>query len=469
MTPFSHTVIVGSQNAINAPSPQTLGGTPYRFDSWSDGGEASHIVTAGATRGLLRAVYGAADLSIAATADPAIACPGATVTYRYVVRNAGPTSADNVSLFATLPAAASLVDVVGKGWTCSAESGVACSMSSLAPGNAPAVVVTVTAPETGGTLVSNATASTTTGETNVSNNSATVSATVPSTPIAGNNGPVCAGQTLVLTASGTPGSLYHWTGPSGFSSNVQNPSIPGVTAARAGTYTVTATLSGCTSPPATTVVVVEPKPSADVSAPPSVCPASTENAASVPDAGTGASYTWSISNGTITKGAGTSSIRFSAGPSASDPVVLTATVQNANGCFATSSLSIPITPCPGAFFTIAPCRLVDTRNPTGPLGGPALPAGADRTFRLVGACEIPAAARAVALNLTATEPTAPGSLGLRATGDPALGAAVLAYGAGETRASNAVVGLSSNGELDVRCDQDAGNVQVILDVVGFFE
>ena len=45
-TPFSRTVIEGSQNTLSAPSPQTLAGKTYDFGSWSDGGLATHTITA---------------------------------------------------------------------------------------------------------------------------------------------------------------------------------------------------------------------------------------------------------------------------------------------------------------------------------------------------------------------------------------------------------------------------------------
>ena len=48
-TPFSRTVIEGGVNSISAPSPQTGGSTPYAFASWSDGGAATHTITAGAS------------------------------------------------------------------------------------------------------------------------------------------------------------------------------------------------------------------------------------------------------------------------------------------------------------------------------------------------------------------------------------------------------------------------------------
>jgi hypothetical protein len=45
----------------------------------------------------------------------------------------------------------------------------------------------------------------------------------------------------------------------------------------------------------------------------------------------------------------------------------------------------------------------------------------------------------------------------------------LNYAAGQTRANNAVVGLSASGALAVRCSQAAGTVHAILDVTGYFE
>ena len=47
-TPFTRTVIEGSNNSISASSPQTLGGTSYTWQSWSDGGAQSHNIVANA-------------------------------------------------------------------------------------------------------------------------------------------------------------------------------------------------------------------------------------------------------------------------------------------------------------------------------------------------------------------------------------------------------------------------------------
>ncbi len=80
----------------------------------------------------------------------------------------------------------------------------------------------------------------------------------PSAPTASNNGPIRVGQTLQLAASAVAGATYEWTGPNGFRSGVQNPSITNATAAASGTYSVTATVGGCASAPATTTVSVIP-------------------------------------------------------------------------------------------------------------------------------------------------------------------------------------------------------------------
>ncbi|HLO69222.1 MAG TPA: hypothetical protein VK167_00015, partial [Flavipsychrobacter sp.] len=72
-----------------------------------------------------------------------------------------------------------------------------------------------------------------------------------------NNGPVCTGQQLNLTAtSTTTGVSYKWTGPAGFNSNVQNPIISSAATTNSGDYIVTARLLGCIARDTTTATVV---------------------------------------------------------------------------------------------------------------------------------------------------------------------------------------------------------------------
>lgn len=80
--------------------------------------------------------------------------------------------------------------------------------------------------------------------------------TPPSAPTASNNGPICNGQTLQLSASAISGASYAWTGPNGFTSNQQNPTISNATTAASGSYSVTATVNGITGPAGSTVATV---------------------------------------------------------------------------------------------------------------------------------------------------------------------------------------------------------------------
>lgn len=84
---------------------------------------------------------------------------------------------------------------------------------------------------------------------------------IPAPPTVNNNGPLCAGSTLNLTAvSTTPGVTYNWTGPNSFTNNNQNPTINNVTVAATGSYAATATLDGCTSTANATQVVINAVP-----------------------------------------------------------------------------------------------------------------------------------------------------------------------------------------------------------------
>src|SRR5205814_339943 len=75
-----------------------------------------------------------------------------------------------------------------------------------------------------------------------------------------NGGPYCQGATIQLSTPLVSGATYSWTGPNGFTSSQQNPTRSGATTADAGTYSVTITVSGCTSAAGTTSVVVNPAP-----------------------------------------------------------------------------------------------------------------------------------------------------------------------------------------------------------------
>jgi glucose/arabinose dehydrogenase len=125
---------------------------------------------------------------------------------------------------------------------------------------------------------------------------------------------------------------------------------------------------------------------------------------------------------------------------------------------------------PTDFFTVTPCRVADTRQPPGPLGGPALTVGTQRDFPVTGVCGVPATAVAVAINLTATSPTAGGVFTAFATGTALPATSNLNFAAGQTRANNAVVMLGLAGDLAIVYSGPGGaSAHVIVDVVGYFE
>src|SRR5450756_1204380 len=108
--------------------------------------------------------------------------------------------------------------------------------------------------------------------------------------IAGSNSPVCEGNTIILTSSG--GTGYSWSGPNGFTSSKQNPSINNANTAMAGAYKVTVTAAtGCTATN-TTSVIVNALPIAIAGNKSPVCAGNTINLTS--SGGTG--YSWSGPN-----------------------------------------------------------------------------------------------------------------------------------------------------------------------------
>jgi hypothetical protein len=120
------------------------------------------------------------------------------------------------------------------------------------------------------------------------------------------------------------------------------------------------------------------------------------------------------------------------------------------------------------FYTVEPCRVLDTRLADGPYGGPALRAGETRVFDLAGRCGIPVGAQAVAVNITATQASAAGHLRLHPADVASSPTSTVNYPAGATRAVNSLMPVSPAGALAVYCGQASGTVHVVLDVQGYF-
>ncbi|MEO8055276.1 MAG: hypothetical protein ABI768_08985 [Acidobacteriota bacterium] len=290
----------------------------------------------------------------------------------------------------------------------------------------------------------------------------------PNPPSPTNDGPVCEGDAIHLFVGSVSGATYSWTGPNGFTSALQSPTIPSATAANAGTYSVTVSMSGSTSAPGATVVVVNPVPATPfVTAPGTVAAASPDWTASVPGHA-GSTYSWSVSNGTITAGQGTNQITFTAG-SAGTPLRLSVTEAGSAGCVSgpgTATLAVVPVGSAARFYVVPPCRQLDTRiDPRTPIA-----AAGSLTVPLVGApCGIPSGAAAVSANLTVTLGTAQGFLTILPADVAQPVVSNINFNVGQTRANNAILRLSGDGTGRITVfNGSAGTVHVIVDVNGYF-
>jgi gliding motility-associated-like protein len=82
----------------------------------------------------------------------------------------------------------------------------------------------------------------------------------PTIPLISNNSPMCERLDLNFITTTIQNATYNWTGPNGFTSNLQNPSILNVTYADSGDYQLYIVVDGCLSPVATSLGAVWPTP-----------------------------------------------------------------------------------------------------------------------------------------------------------------------------------------------------------------
>ena len=157
---------------------------------------------------------------------------------------------------------------------------------------------------------------------------------------AGSNSPICAGQPLNLTTTANPAGAYTyaWTGPNGFTSLIQNPTIAAPTLAAAGNYTVVVTIPNCGVANGTTTVVVNPGPT--ITVPPITICQGGSGTLTASSSTAGGTWTWSL-GGNILGSGSTLAVNPTTGT--------TYTVQySVNGCTSTSTVlvSVEATPQP---------------------------------------------------------------------------------------------------------------------------
>jgi hypothetical protein len=110
---------------------------------------------------------------------------------------------------------------------------------------------------------------------------------------------------------------------------------------------------------------------------------------------------------------------------------------------------------------VPPDRILDTRISGGPIGP-----GGIRSVKVTGAKGVPEGAGAVVMNVTATQPTAPGFLTVYPTGAPRPTASSLNFVAGQDIANLVTAKVGTNGQVDIY--NFDGDTQVLFDVVGWF-
>jgi hypothetical protein len=123
-----------------------------------------------------------------------------------------------------------------------------------------------------------------------------------------------------------------------------------------------------------------------------------------------------------------------------------------------------VVPTPATdFFTLTPCRRVDTRS------GSPLTCGSSTTFTITGgSCGVPSGATAVAANVTVVGPTSQGNVNVFPAGASPPQTAIVNYAAGATRGNNAIIPLNGSGQVAARCSP-SGSTHVIIDVNGYFQ
>ncbi|MDY7229133.1 Ig-like domain-containing protein [Hyalangium rubrum] len=115
-----------------------------------------------------------ADLSINLTATPNPVSPGSDLTYTVQVGNAGPDTANAVTVTFPVPAGTTFSSVGGAGWTCAAAGGVVtCTLPSLAIDTTATFTIVVVPTAQSGSIIGSATVTSPTPDPTSENNNDT--------------------------------------------------------------------------------------------------------------------------------------------------------------------------------------------------------------------------------------------------------------------------------------------------------
>ena len=405
LTPGSHTI------AVAATQPGATG-VQYTFLSWSDTGAASHSITVGSSAATYTATF-QTQYQLTVSASP---FAGGTVT---------PTSATYYNSGASVPITAT----AASGYTFSGWTG------SVASSTSASTTVTMSAPEA---VTANF----------ISLSGITIQTTPEGLQFTVDGGaPQTAPQTLTLsqgphtialatTQAGTVGTQYTFLAWS-------DSGLP--------SHTITV---GTT--PATYIATFQTQYQLTISASPAADGTVTPATGGFYNAGSSVPITATAASGfqfSSWTGSVASSTSASTTVTMSAPETVTA---NFTAVTTTSGL---------AFYPVTPCRVADTRNPTGPFGGPILSAGT-RSFAIPSSgCNIPTTAQAYSLNITVVPATTLNYLTAWPTGQTQPYVSTLNSSNGAIIANAGIVPAGTGGGISIYVS-DATNV--IIDINGYF-
>ena len=129
---------------------------------------------------------------------------------------------------------------------------------------------------------------------------------------------------------------------------------------------------------------------------------------------------------------------------------------------------------PYSYYPLTPCRLVDTRQPAGPTGGPSLANGTVRSFPIAGLCGLPTTAQVAVLNVAAIAPAGDGFMTFFAYGTQQPSASNINFtSAAFAVANGATVAISNpNPTANLSVFTSVGGyglVDLVVDIVGYYQ
>ncbi|HYN20545.1 MAG TPA: hypothetical protein VE078_06270, partial [Thermoanaerobaculia bacterium] len=145
---------------------------------------------------------------------------------------------------------------------------------------------------------------------------------------------------------------------------------------------------------------------------------------------------------------------------------ITLTVSDSEGLSASDEIHIGIEPPALDYYTVVPCRVLDTRS------GAPLASMSAREFPVGDLCGVPPSAPAVSVNITAISPTGTGYMTLWPAGIPRPNTSAISFSAGRTRASNLILPLAYDGSGLAAVEAvvaGSGSVHMAVDITGYFE